>query len=334
VARAMELIDAIGDPVTLNDENAIGRARNYYNNQLSDAERERVENYDKLTAAEKALQKIKNETPQGHTTSVTVTINGITYEVSEATRKAVEAMQAITDPADPADRLPEDFSELTPAQEKAILEAYRLYQALTDNEKLFATNYGDFYENVLLKLGRNYHYDERTKTDARDNDDDILPWYVKLNVADERFTEEETAKIAQVLGEDFDLSSLYVISFTDVFTGEEFTPEELIGIRFPLPDMEGKKTPVFIYVHEDGSFEYIEGRVIDGELVMERTEFGRYAIAESSLTWEEIVAGRNDLNAQPNWLWLILSGAALIGLIILILFLKRRKDDDDEKAVR
>ena len=334
VARAMELIDAIGDPVTLNDENAIGRARNYYNNQLSDAERERVENYDKLTAAEKALQKIKNETPQGHTTSVTVTINGITYEVSEATRKAVEAMQAITDPADPADRLPKDFSELTPAQEKAILEAYRLYQALTDNEKLFATNYGDFYENVLLKLGRNYHYDERTKTDARDNDDDILPWYVKLNVADERFTEEETAKIAQVLGEDFDLSSLYVISFTDVFTGEEFTPEELIGIRFPLPDMEGRKTPVFIYVHEDGSFEYIEGRVIDGELVMERTEFGRYGIADSSLSWDEIMKGGRAQNAAPNWRWLILSGAAVVGLFILFFLLKRRKDDDDEKAVR
>ncbi|MBO7699763.1 MAG: DUF4430 domain-containing protein [Eubacteriaceae bacterium] len=331
VARAEELIDAIGSPVRLSDENAIATARNYYNNSLSDEERERVSNYDRLTAAEAALQKLKNETPQGHTTSVTVTINGITYEVSEATKKAVEAMQAITDPADPADRLPEDFRDLTPEKEQQILDAYMLYQALSPDEKLFATNYESFYEDVLLKLGRNYHYDERTKTDARNNDDDVLPWYVKLEVSDDEFSEEELERIAEALGEDFNLEKLYRISFTDVFTGEPFTAYEPVNVRFPLYETQGRRTYAFVYEREDGSLEFIEGRVVDGELVMDRTDFGRYGLADSSLTWEEIVSGRMPQKSSYSWIWLAVSGAALIGLIIFFIIWKRRKDDEEEE---
>lgn len=331
VARAEELINAIGSPVRLSDENAIASARNWYNKKLSDDEKARVTNYDKLTAAEAALQKLKRETPTGETKAVTVTIDGVTYEVSQATKDAVEAMQAITDPADPADRLPEDFRDLTPEKEQQILDAYMLYQALSPDEKLFATNYESFYEDVLLKLGRNYHYDERTKTDARNNDDDVLPWYVKLEVSDDEFSEEELERIAEALGEDFNLEKLYRISFTDVFTGEPFAANEPVNVRFPLYETQGRRTYAFVYEREDGSLEFIEGRVVDGELVMDRADFGRYGLADSSLTWEEIVSGRMPQKSSYSWIWLAVSGAALIGLIIFFIIWKRRKDDEEEE---
>lgn len=53
-----KLIDAIGTPVTLEQEAEVQKARKAYN-ALSDAQKYLVSNYDKLTAAEEALAKLK-----------------------------------------------------------------------------------------------------------------------------------------------------------------------------------------------------------------------------------------------------------------------------------
>ena len=59
-ARAViDLINRIGEPVTLDDEAAILAARRAYN-QLTDVQKALVENYSKLTAAEQALNTLKN----------------------------------------------------------------------------------------------------------------------------------------------------------------------------------------------------------------------------------------------------------------------------------
>ncbi|MBR2780130.1 MAG: PQQ-binding-like beta-propeller repeat protein, partial [Eubacteriaceae bacterium] len=178
--RAQRVSDMIADlpeakDVKLEDEADIRAARRAYS-ELSDDEKEMVSGLNKLIGAETALQKLKDQKPEGSTKSVTVTINGVTYEVSEATKAAVEAIQKILEPEDPSKSLPEDFRDLTDEQEKEILDAYRLYNALTHDEKLFVNNFSGF-EDILEKLGEKYHTDEATGVSVAGSNAD-LPWNI------------------------------------------------------------------------------------------------------------------------------------------------------------
>ena len=127
IAECERLIDAIGT-VTLDKEDTIVKARTYYTS-LSDDEQKKVDNYDKLAAAEEALKELKtdksestdNPEPTGSTKSVTVTIKNIEYEVSESTANAIEVIEDLLIPKAGDTALPEDFSELTEEQVEEYL---------------------------------------------------------------------------------------------------------------------------------------------------------------------------------------------------------------------
>ena len=329
VKEAERLIDEIPDKVELKDERTIGKAREYYNNSLTEDERERVSNYKKLTDAESALQKLKDSGPKGGTKSVTVTINGITYEVSEATKRAVEAMQAVTDPKDPKDKLPESFADLTPAQERAILAAARLYNALTPDEKLFATNYADFEKNVLKKLGECYHYDAPTETDARDNTEELLPWYVKLEVNKTAPTDAQTEQLKKVLGEKARFITLYKVSFRDMLTNKEWQLESLVNVKYKTLDKGELDTYCAVHIDENGSMQFIKGELSgsDGTLKVQAQSFAQEGIAAFEGSWEDIFGARSEGRQGGRvWPWAAAGGASAAGLIALILG-KKKKDE-------
>ncbi len=331
VKEAERLINEIPDEVTLKDERTIGTARDYYNNHLTDEERARVSNYEKLTKAESALQKLKDSQPGGGTKKVTVTINGITYEVSEATKKAVEAMQAVTDPKDPKDKLPEDFADLTPAQERSILVAARLYNALTPDEKLFATNYADFEKNVLKKLGECYHYDVPTETDARDNTEEALPWYVKLEVKETEPTDKQLEQLKKVLGENAKLITLYKISFKDMLTSKEWKPESLINVKYKTLDKGELDTYCAVHIDEDGNMQFIKGELSgsDGTLKVQAQSFAQEGIAAFEGSWESIFGAKDETTSSGKvWPWATAGGVSVAGLLALILGKKKKKEEE------
>ena len=89
--------------------------------------------------------------------------------MSEATANTIEVIEDLLVPKAGDTALPEDFSELTEEQVEDILSAYRAYEALTDDEKLFVENYEEF-EAVLEKLGEEFHYDNESGVDVRGNE--------------------------------------------------------------------------------------------------------------------------------------------------------------------
>ncbi len=332
VKKAESLIGKIPSDISLGDERTIQAARDYYDG-LSDSEKTKVSNYSKLTDAEDALKKLKDSQPKGGTKSVSVTINGVTYQVSEATKKAIEAIEAIINPKDSKDKLPEDFSQLAPKQEKAILEAAKLYNALTSDEKLFAVNYPEFEESVLKKLGENYHYDEPTGTDARDNEDENLPWYVKLNVTKAQATDKQLKQLSNVLGENAKLLSLYKVSFTNMLTGEDWTAENLINIKLKTSDKGELDSYCMVHMDDEGNIEYIKGELFqdDGTIEMSHLEFANEGVAAFEGTWEELF-GENSNVAQNTkvWPWAAAGGVSLAGVLWLILG-KKKKDEEEEE---
>jgi len=328
--KAEELISAIPDTVKLSDEDAIKAAREYFD-ELSDEEKAMVDEalVAKLEKAEKDLQALKDAqgsqgggTPSGGT----VVPGGETaYQVSEATKEADKAMKDIIDAT------PEDKTEFTDEEIQAIIDAYEKYEALSPDEKLFAKNYKEFEEKVLSKLADDLHYDEPTETDARDNAEDVLPWHVKLNVSEAELTDEQIAAIKEVLGEDADLGSVRAISYTDILTGKDFVPRGSIKIMVPADGIEEGKTVVFVRVKEDGSFEYIQGKVSKGVLTVLTDKTGPMAAFGSSLSWEEIFNGKQDVEpAKKSRIWLYVAGGAAVLLIGALILGKRKKDEDED----
>ena len=330
VKEAERLINEIPGEVNFKDERTIEAARNYYNN-LTDAEKEKVSNYEKLTKAESDLQKLKDSQPGGGTKRVTVTINGTTYEVSEATKKAVEAIQAVMAPKNPKDKLPENFADLTPAQERSILVAARLYNALNPDEKLFAANYADFEKNVLKKLGECYHYDIPTESDARDNTEEALPWYAKLEVKETEPTDKQLAQLKKVLGENAKFITLYKVSFKDMLTGKEWQAESLVNVKYKTLDKGELDTYCAVHIDEDGNMQFIKGELSgsDGTLKVQAQNFAQEGIAAFEGSWESIFGAKTESRSGGKvWPWATAGGVSVAGLLALILGKKKKKEEE------
>ena len=290
-----------------------------------------MRNFEKHTKAENDLQKLKDSQPGGGTKSVTVTINGATYEVSEATKKAVEAIQAVTDPKNPKDKLPENFADLTPAQERSILVAARLYNALTPDEKLFVKNYADFEKNVLKKLGECYHYDTPTETDARDNTEEALPWYAKLEVKETEPTDKQLAQLKKVLGENAKFITLYKVSFKDMLTGKEWQPESLVNVKYKTLDKGALDSYCAVHIDENGSMQFIKGELsdADGTLKVQAQNFAQEGVAAFEGSWESIFGAKTESRSGGKvWPWATAGGVSVAGLLALILGKKKKKEEE------
>ncbi len=318
IAECERLISAIGT-VTLDKEDAIVKARTYYTS-LSDDEQKKVDNYDKLSAAEEALEKLKKD--KSTTKSVTVTINDVTYEVSEATANSIEKIDALLNPEEGKEGLPQDFSELTEEQVEDILSAYRAYVALTDDEKLFVENYEDF-EAALNKLGEEFHYDDESGVDVRGNE--VLPWNVKINVQPQTVSEEQLTAIRETLGEEAGVLGMYDIHFTDMIDGNEYEIGEPISVKIPIGDIdiEAYETLVIIHVTDDGNYEYIEGTLEGEYIVFVSDDFSQYAIAGSMTEWAEVVPLASASDSNHLWIWITFTLLAL-GALIILLFIRNK----------
>ena len=106
--KVVQLIRAIGSPVTEADRAAVERARAAYD-ALDYRQKKLVDNYDVLTAAEKKLQDLKKEADKAAAAKVTEAIERIGQPVKEDDRARIE-------------------------------EARKAYDALTDEQKALVTN--------------------------------------------------------------------------------------------------------------------------------------------------------------------------------------------------
>ena len=118
--KVIKLIDRIPDPVTLKSRAAIEAARKAYDALTSYSQRSKVTNYDKLVAAEKALEELEKAEAEKKAT-----------EEDKAAAEKVRAMIAA---------LPET---VTVADAAAIKAARDAYDKLTDLQKLLVKNLPD-----------------------------------------------------------------------------------------------------------------------------------------------------------------------------------------------
>ena len=89
---------------------------------------------------------------------------------------------------------------------------------------------------------------------------------------------EEAEALQQTLGENT-LLMMADISLYDMVNDTEYKPGEPVEVRIPTPDMEGYDGVVIVHKKDDGTIEYIEATLEDGELVFTATSFSYYGVA-------------------------------------------------------
>ena len=144
----MNLINAIGTPITLDSKDAIDAARAAYN-ALTDAQKTEVGNYATLTAAETA------------------------YNTLVADHAAADAV---------IDKINAIGSPITAASQTAIEDARAAYNALTDTQKGYVTNYSELTNaeaalavvNLINAIGSPITAASQTAIDAARNAYDAL----------------------------------------------------------------------------------------------------------------------------------------------------------------
>ena len=185
----------------------------------------------------------------------------------------------------------------------------------------------DFGNNTIKNLGKENHYDKNTGIDMRDNEENILPWYVKLEVKPELLEEDCRDGIQKVLKSRGEVYALHDIHLINILENTEYRPDELIRVSIPMLDRGKYKNTAIVHIRNDGTMEFLEAQISGNYLEFDTDEFSSYGIVGFDGTMEDLMNGEQE---RPFWISLIPGGAAALLLLLLTLIritgsTKRRK---------
>ena len=225
-------------------------------------------------------------------------------------------------------RLPSSADDYSQDQIAALTDTYQAYAALSEEEQKAVQESPRYpkFEKALESLGTRYHYDESTGTDLRDNADDALPWYVQLSVRPQLLTEEQEQKIKEVLGEKSEIFSMSEINFVNTLDGEGWEPEQLVKVKLPMVELGDYETAVIVHQKEDGSLEFLDGKISGSDIVFQASEFSEYGIAGMMGDTASLLdASGKESRKIPVWPFAAGGGAAAFGLLVLVLVRRAEK---------
>lgn len=245
-----------------------------------------------------------------------------------AARKVTSEIADILHGTKKLKRLPSSADDYSQDQIAALTGTYQAYTALSEEEQKAVQESPRYpkFEKALESLGTRYHYDESTGTDLRDNADDALPWYVQLSVRPQLLTEEQEQKIKEVLGEKSEIFSMSEINFVNTLDGEGWEPEQLVKVKLPMVDLGDYETAVVVHRKEDGSLEFLDGKISGSDIVFQASEFSEYGIAGMMGDTASLLdaSGKEDRKV-PVWPFAAGGGAAAFCLLILVLVRRAEK---------
>lgn len=264
----------------------------------------------------------------GGTTAVNAEISVADTVWTVAARKVTSEIADILHGTKKLKRLPSSADDYSQDQIAALTDTYQAYAALNEEEQKAVQESPRYlkFEKALENLGTRYHYDESTGTDLRDNAEDALPWYVQLSVRPQLLTEEQEQKIKDVLGEKSEIFSMSEIDFVNTLDGEGWEPEQLIKVKLPMVDLGDYETAVIVHQKQDGSLEFLDGKISGSDIVFQASEFSEYGIAGMMGDTARLLdASGEDGRRIPVWPFAAGGGAAAFCLLVLVLVRRAEK---------
>ena len=264
----------------------------------------------------------------GGTTAVNAETSTAGTVWTVAARKVTSEIADVLHGTKKLKRLPSSADDYSQDQIAALTGTYQAYTALSEEEQKAVQESPRYpkFEKALESLGTRYHYDESTGTDLRDNADDALPWYVQLSVRPQLLTEEQEQKIKEVLGEKSEIFSMSEINFVNTLDGEGWEPEQLVKVKLPMVDLGDYETAVVVHRKEDGSLEFLDGKISGSDIVFQASEFSEYGIAGMMGDTASLLdASGKEERKVPVWPFAAGGGAAAFCLLILVLVRRAEK---------
>ncbi len=238
-----------------------------------------------------------------------------------------------------SEKLPDHAADYTDAQKEQVLDIYRAYSELTDAQKKEveqSSHYQD-YQDAVTSLKEVNHYDEAAGIDLRENEEDILPWYIQVEASALNVEKEQAEQVSEALKGQGALLNLTDISLIDLLDHTEWEPEDLVRVSIPLADLGDYENVAIVHLKEDGGLEFIEGHIAGSNIEFDTDRFSRFGVAGYHGSMEELM--KTEEGAQkPVWMYLIPGACAaallaVFGAIRISLSRKcrKKKGEDGER---
>ncbi len=275
-----------------------------------------------------ASKKEEVETETEEETKETAVKKGATQKDAKVKDLILE-MNALFRTTKTAEKLPTDPEDYTDVQIASIVEIYREYSSLskTQQEQVAQGRYYSEYQEVLEQLKTENHYDAATGTDLSDNEEDILPWYIRLAVSPLAVEQDKAEAVREALKGQGELLTLQDISLEDLLDGGEWQPEDLLRVSIPMTDLGAYEQVAIVHLKDDGSMEFLTAHIAGDSLEFDTDHFSRFGIVGYNGSMEELMQEQTE---EAFWIYLIPGGGAALLLLLLVIVRaagSRRKKD-------
>ena len=282
-------------------------------------------------AKEKESEKETEKTPEK-----TAEKKGGTKTEKEVTSLITE-MNSLFRKTKTSEKLPDDAEGYTDAQKEQILDIYRTYSELTDVQKkeVEASSHYKDYEKAVESFKETNHYDKAADIDLRDNEEEILPWYVQVEASSLNVESSQAEQVSQALKGEGELLNLTDISLMDLLDNTEWEPDDLVRVSVPLADLGDYENVAVVHLKDDGSLEFIDGHIAGSRIEFDTDQFSRFGIAGYNGSMEDLMKPEESTQ-KPLWMYLIPgAGAAallaILGAMRLSLSRKGKKKKGEER---
>ena len=281
------------------------------------------------SAGGKAAMEEKETETEGETEGMPGEKKGGT-KFSDAARTLISSLNSLFRSTKTGEKLPELAADYSDEQISTILDIYRSFEGLTETDQKAvkeSSRYGEYTE-VLEKLKKENHYDESTGTDLRDNEEEVLPWFVQLQVIP-KLTENTGAEaVKEALNGRGELFTLNDIQLTDLLNGGEYHPEDLIRVSIPGVNRTEYENLAIVHVKDDGSMEFLEGHISGKYIEFDTDEFSMFGIVGFNGSLEDLMETSVE---EKLWVSLVPGGAAAL-LLLFMMVLRFRNSGKRKKC--
>lgn len=217
-----------------------------------------------------------------------------------------------------SEKLPDDAENYTDVQKEQILDIYLTYSELTDAQKkeVEASSHYKDYEKAVESFKETNHYDKAADIDLRDNEEEILPWYVQVEASSLNVESSQAEQVSQALKGQGELLNLTDISLMDLLDNTQWEPDDLVRVSVPLADLGDYENVAVVHLKDDGSLEFIDGHIAGSRIEFDTDQFSRFGIAGYNGSMEDLMKPEESTQ-KPLWMYLI-PGAGAASLLVIL----------------
>ena len=221
--------------------------------------------------------------------------------------------------------LPENAEDYTEKNIQDIIDAYKAYMNLSSSDKQTVEQSASYkeFKKVINKVAYINHRDAETGVVAESNEEDQLPWYIKVGVMPGVISSDKDALAEEAIGKKNKIISSQDIYFTNILDGSTWEPGDYIKITMPMVDLGEYDNAVIVHVKDDNSVELISCKINGNSIEFEADSFSVFYVAGIMGDMAHLM---EEAPVNHSWIWLVaIAGVSATALAALVVMKRKTK---------